>query len=267
MDQLYSKALGENNYKSIKINRSKGKEKRSWKSKLGNTISHKASRPRAHTGKASNRVFDKTYHNAIEKYNVTDVVPAQLIFSLKSVNSVIISTVTDLNDKRNPQNEEKIQHKVFFKDVSRIVCLSNIHNGLYIGNLRASEYYDNLQNYRIKTIINCSDQKINLGGINVIDIDYDDTLNISHKLFRNIIDKAVGMLDMELSKGNVLVLCNKGVNRSPSIAIAYAVLKTNNFASANDAIEYVDQKKMATDKNWNNLTNNRIRGLLRSLKS
>lgn len=64
---------------------------------------------------------------------------------------------------------------------------------------------------------------------------------------------------------NILILCTKGVNRSVSIAVGYAI--TRKGQTYEEISEYIEAQKKAISGNWDNLTNYRIRNLLQTLSN
>jgi Dual specificity phosphatase, catalytic domain len=93
----------------------------------------------------------------------------------------------------------------------------------------------------------------------------DDSFSISYCNFKNFINKGIDLLDENLDKGGVLVICNKGVNRSASIVSAYGMFRKN--MSFSEVCDYIDTTKLEKYPDWNNLSNHRFRNLLKLLKS
>ena len=94
-------------------------------------------------------------------------------------------------------------------------------------------------------------------------ISYDDTHEISYATFKHIIKTCMDLLDEILDKNKVLIICDKGVNRSSSVVSAFGILRKNMTFS--QVCDYIDTEKLTNYPTWNNLTNFRIRNLLKAI--
>lgn len=154
-------------------------------------------------------------------------------------------------------------------DQPKFVSLPKISQNLILGNIDFANNETLVKQHNINVIINCSNEQIcSMSNIRIYNIEYEDTKIISYDTFMSIIKYTTGIIEsFKNSEGNILVVCNKGVNRSASIVAAYGILHSDEFKNASDVINYIDSEKLKVDKNWNNFTNQRIKNLLLSLSS
>ena len=74
--------------------------------------------------------------------------------------------------------------------------------------------------------------------------------------------KADAKVAAEAQPPGVVVVCERGINRSVAVVAAQAAAL--NGWSFSDAVSYIDSVKLALDKNWNTLTSPRVRNFLRA---
>lgn len=175
----------------------------------------------------------------------------------------------------------------------KIISLSKLHPNLYLGN--TASVLDLADTFKIKIVIDlagkifetrkfkknddiscctidCEETDGKSSGCNCVmcsckayRIMYDDTYEISYQTFKRIIYKCINLLDDVLEENKVLVICDKGVNRSSSVVSAYGILKKNMTFS--EVCDYIDTEKLSKYPTWNNLTNFRFRNFLKALQS
>jgi protein-tyrosine phosphatase len=161
----------------------------------------------------------------------------------------------------------------------RLVALPAVHPNLFLGNIEAAQNANRLQEHNIKVIFNYSDDQVRsivpqpvlsiqpVQPVQVYDFTYHDTMYhntkyLDYDTFLKLVTASNDLLSKVISDGNILLVCNAGVNRSVSIAVGFAVSRGQSSAKA---LHYIDMEKYKTDKTWNNLTNFRIRQLVNGL--
>ena len=147
------------------------------------------------------------------------------------------------------------------KDEIKIIHLPEIGDNIYVGNVHSAIDAETLNDHKIAVIINFSDYLLSNRNINIHNITYKDTRNLDYHRFTNILLQAANIINNNPNK-NILIVCNKGVNRSVSIAIGYAIL--NKKYTFDNSYEYVETQKLKKYKTWHSLTNQRIKHLLRA---
>jgi Dual specificity phosphatase, catalytic domain len=124
-------------------------------------------------------------------------------------------------------------------------------------------------NYDADNDLEISDYKIikilEENPIKIYNFTCEDSLSVSYNHFKNFINKGLELLDENLERGGVLVVCNKGVNRSAAICSAYGMFRKD--MSFSEVTDYIDSTKLNNYPDWNHLSNNRYRNLLRLLKT
>jgi len=231
----------------------------------GNSSSPSLMRPTSYI--KSNRIFDIGPNKQISKNIIIDSFykPTSKSVQRKS----ILPNALSLN-KPNTNKQQFSICKQKVADKPRMISLFNICDRLYLGNICAVNDLHNLQTKKINNIINLSDTLLSHTITNNVgykftchNITFKDNHTFTYRYFMLIINEVINIINN--SVGNILIVCNKGVNRSPSIAIAYAIIEKK--MSYNDACEYIDNQKYKLDPQWNNLTNYHFKNMLKALKS
>jgi hypothetical protein len=233
------------------------------RSKHGNSISLSASRPT--TNIKSHRIFNLALNQSIKKHHIIDILPEPT--TKRYIEKNILPQAVCLNyRKTNTQNHKQtvVSSGNFAKhnNVSRrknnniyMTNLPRIHPNLYIGNINSVDEFIRFG----KTIIHFCDMT-QIANLNTYKVNFTDSRSISYNEFKYICDQTINIINTHISKGPLLLVCEKGVNRSVSMAIAYGVSKQIN--TLENITSYVDNMKCVQSKYWNNLTNYRIRKLL-----
>ena len=257
---------GEKNYNNSFIKRTSSM-KNKFKTHCGNIRSITASRNKSNKSVIANRISDYNMNHLIKKYHVIDNIITKKPYG--SYRKNYLDTIIT-NRSYNKINQQKINFIDLWKTDTdtdsdeKIINLPEIHPNLYIGNLSSCNNITIGKN-RIGIIINLNDVMKN-SNYKIYNILYKYTKNLNIKIFRSVIASAFKIMDNEFHNNtNVLIICNKGVNRSVSIAVAYAILRKG--FKFNTAISYIDEIKLNKYPTWNSLTNTRIRNLLKSLNS
>ena len=150
--------------------------------------------------------------------------------------------------------------------LAKSVHLPEIHPSLYLGNrdslstmgdaLPETCHIINLSGRPVKKQRNVYRHYVRHRRIH--NITFRDSRVITGKMFRQTFQQIRSLLDS--IRGDVLIICNKGVNRSVSMAIAYGIC---NGMTYDYAYEYIMRRKQeAGYDTWCCLTNLRFRGLL-----
>ncbi len=221
--------------------------------KLGNSYSNAKSRPRRYTypskviGRLENRHSIEDFVLSNKKY-----------LGRKQLNNF---TKSDTSTKR-------VIHLPKFKD------------NLYLADAEGVSQLED------------DDLLINVGNLNLktkcqkVDFDFRDWRQISFPEFQTIVTECHDLINFHKT-GRVFVVCKKGVNRSVSVCLGYAILEGIPFE---EALEYLEDQKSQVDCSWSaeqpkqhscswsaeqpkqhscswgTLTNNKLRNLLRALE-
>jgi protein-tyrosine phosphatase len=273
------KSKKENNYRLKFKNRTKGSKLstrfKSTNRHLGNCTSTRGSRPSAYV-LCTSRLYNKKVNWYIKKFKIVDAKDSNKPYSNVHGKSILQNAVQYEEKPRYNFNSSCKKSVNNHKDLEkRIISLEKIHPHLYLGNKNALSI-DTFKKNNIEIVI-AIDLKDEINNIKYLsddmynntvkyhNIDYEDKCNISYFEFNKIIRHTISLLDSELKKEkNILVVCEKGVNRSSSIVIAYAILMRK--MTYNDVCDYVDTTKLKDYPYWNNLTNKRMRNLLKLIQ-
>lgn len=257
-------------YQSKFINRGKMTKGMPKHRTTGNAISMSHSRPTSNI--KSYRAFELGPIKEIAHHHIID--NKCMVTKFMSRKTMLPQSVTY---EEYPKLNRQIQSNI--NTITKIikpyiVNLSSISPKLYVGNLECLNDPINIQNKKIVKIINVSNvilPRCSKGLIHccacdnndhIVNIEFKDTRNISYKFFVSIVQQTNQIIDDTI--GNVLIVCNKGVNRSTSLAMAYGITNGMTYDDAND---YVSEQKRKMDAKWNHMTNCTIRTLLKALNS
>jgi len=155
---------------------------------------------------------------------------------------VILENNNDKNDTKSINNDE--ENKIFFtkeeideiKDlfsynhyvnIETIFEINEIFPKLYITSVYTMYNKKIIDDYQIKNVINlyCSEDNIysNINYLNMLIMD-ENSQDITNEQFQTMFD----FIDKSLEKNeSIVVHCEKGVSRSPTIVIAYLMYKFN----------------------------------------
>ena len=280
------KSYGEEHY-NRKFKNKKKYEKKSQKIKTGNSYSSKYTR---HGSSLSHKVLEQRIVNkAIEKYHIQDYkeyhtvkppsktampfcVPTNKILNINKQENPKFIKNYDTRKNYIPSNKKSSKIIQNYEEQIKYVHLPKIAPNLYLGNKNAIEKVNELN---ITVVINISDTNLTLSEVwkrdnslcnnfylhNLSNKEIYPIFKIDYIDFRKILNRACDIINEDENK-NILIVCNKGINYSVAIAIAYYRLFHLNV-STYEASEYVEKCKLNVDINWNNLTNNRLKNFLK----
>ena len=250
----------EDHYLNQFKNRSKGRIN-SPKNRLGNATSCSHSRPSGSV-KCSQRINEKMINNDTQLYQTVDhhQSKTQFLYRKSSIQTIVS------HDKTNRKNQQKptVHNVIKQMKVPKMIHLEKIACNLYLGNLESALDFHLLAKKKIHVVINVSDCVISNRTIDVHNICYKDTRSLGYHQFLHILTQSLQIIDMNHNK-NILIACTKGVNRSVSIVVGYAITRKGN--TYEEISEYIEDLKKDICGNWDNLTNNRIRNLLKTLSN
>ena len=72
-------------------------------------------------------------------------------------------------------------------------------------------------------------------------IEYEDSRSITRDDFLHIYEQCKRHIDKYIDDGDLLIVCDRGVNRSVSIAIAYGISRGMQYG---ELIDYINREKM-----------------------
>lgn len=141
--------------------------------------------------------------------------------SLKSCKTVITDPLGNKYEVEHGKVKKLEKSLPFVVDEKPDLHIANVIPGLYLGSQDPVVCYDILKKYEIQHILSI--------GVNISekydDIQYHtcDLLDLPESNILPAIKKCVNIIHTNL-KENILVHCNAGVSRSPSIIIAYLMI-------------------------------------------
>lgn len=245
----------DSHYNNKFIKRSKNKE--SFKKPHTNTYSYTGSRPCHENGVMQ---YNRMVNNDTVNYKAIDYAPNNDA-SRKTAAPMIVSLV---NQRTNTQNHEKgiIKPPIIDKaDMNRLIYLPEICKYMFLSN-----YYTVLNNQNelaidknIDTVINLGNYEMARGLYNkVYNIRLSDCRYVSFNNFMKVVNKVTNLINDCIRKGEFFVICcDKGVNRSVSMVIAYNLMNENRKISTLDqSEEYIINQK--NDITWPVLNNYRF---------
>lgn len=253
---------GEKHYKNKFINRCVDRSRRGCgRSEEGNSTS--LSYGRGACNIKNKRKFDLGPNKQICDRIIIDYKKFKKI--LMSRKSIIHQSVEYIErTKINEQKQMIIIGENKKVEESKMISLFEINEKMYIGNKKSIENIGELKDKNIEYVINVSNSilpRMLTKEIKCINIDYKDTRNMKRNMFIQYVNEVANI--MLRSNGNVLIICDKCVNRSPSIAIGYAIKEKN--MKFNEVNNYVEDMKQKVSNKGSHLTNNIIRNILKSL--
>ncbi len=223
--------------------------------RVGNAHGSSTNRPGSHL----RRVQERTEILDTINYGVTDFTAP--INRIK--NKTNASNLVRMDDipRTNQQKVRKYRAKKREKIDPKSVHLKEIHPNIYLGNLDYAKLNTGVSKYEY--ILNISGSSLPTYSygwwgirVNISNIFISEKCN-----YKSFEKKMLGFLDrlrLHMEKP-VLVVCQKGDNRSVALIICYAIL---NGWTYEDARDYIDRVKEKVDPYWSTLSNNRFRRYL-----
>ena len=253
-EDLYSNNLSHN-----KGNDNRQRQKRE---KVGNSLGVGA-RHRLHTG---SRQVQKRNNAVVEQHMTDDVV---LITSSSNISNKCLPTAAISEDETKKCNFKEPSAVPRSKKSHRpkAVLLQDICDNLYLTNY---EYVPLIPRYSV--IINVSSQDfphsrpIGSDDHFIYPIKFFDNNETKYREFLQIVKRAYDIIVNAGTSKKIYLVCDKGVNRSAAIAIAYAIIhKKWTFYEARDYIE--KEKAKLGYPSWDTLTNSCFANFLVMLQS
>jgi len=238
-----------------------------------------------------NKYYMQTFINtATEQHQIVDFIP-KLAYNCREpgkknlLHGAIMHKWKPKINKQCPRKTKKLALN-HFNLQPRFIHLSEYRKGLYLGNIAAVEDDDLLNELGIDLIINLSTYKKFRNNIrprsysragrtrclttyltvkwkttSCKNFKLPDTRTITYKEFHEIFQQIYNIIDKLGDTKKVLIVCDKGVNRSVAVAVAYDIFKNgNNFT---DSYDYLEQKKNKKYKYWSSLNNLRFSNILK----
>lgn len=234
---------------------------------------------------AYRRLVERKSNLDIEQHCITDY-HASHKFSKNNKNPFPIAVsiakeeriVCNLN--ATTKNKKKRAH--FREAEPKLIQLSEIDERLYLCNLDALEGGGAVVS-ACQTIINLTSTRVGRGydsmryrmkylgtgwgcdsGTIVFQPKFKDVRAITFGELRDLIRETSLMIERGFERGGgVLIVCETGINKAPSVAIGYAITRLN--WTYDGAVDYIDALKLQQYDNWDNLTDVRLKNCLRAL--
>ena len=212
------------------------------------------------------------YNNAVKTFHIVDTYPEAHSNGIKGQSVCLKYTGTNqqIHTPNSSQSSPRWLKSLAKPTEIRFIDLPMIHHNLWIGDLNCIQFWmEKMQKQADKVIINLSDVPISCDDARgrsqatCYSIPFLDTRTAYFKDLYPIFLKVKDLLDTHLSRP-VLLVCQAGVNRSSTVAVAYAISKG---FKCNETIEYLADRKYEVSPNWDNITNIRFRTILRQLQS
>lgn len=228
-------------------------------------------------GCSLSRVLERKINKDTEKHIIIDYIPSAHQPNEKNPFPTAVSMLHSERTTFN-SNVEKPKEKKVKEIEPKMIHLEEIQKGLYLGNLDLIEELDQIDECKIKTIINLSMSKLKTnqfvkrrysrqvaidGGFLVFNVTFKDVRAITSLQIKELVEQVNVIIETNIDRGNVLVVCENGINKGPVAVVGYAV--TKNKCSVERAIDYIDEQKLKNYTQWDNLSNLHLRNCLRSL--
>ncbi|VIO92624.1 Uncharacterized protein BM_BM6817 [Brugia malayi] len=126
----------------------------------------------------------------------------------------------------------------YIVDLKPDLQMANVAKGIYLGSQDVAHDYDILMAHNVTHIINCATgvENIFLGAIKYLTF---DVLDLPWSNMEQYFDKCHEFMKNAVENGgNVLVHCNAGVSRSPTIVLSY-IMRYNKM-TLREALEHVN---------------------------
>ena len=81
---------------------------------------------------------------------------------------------------------------------------------------------------------------------------------------KELIKQINTIIEINIERGGVLVVCETGVNKCPVAIVGYAITKKK--FTFNDVVDYIDEQKLKKYDQWDNLSNLHLKNCLRALQ-
>jgi hypothetical protein len=273
------KEQGDAHYLNKFINR--GKTYDSYPGRhTGNTTSS-GGRPHGE-GIWENWRYEKELNKEVEQKLIIDYKKLDVVRQYRK-NNLPSSVALVEKPKMNKQEAPKLISATKKKpNILKLINLPDIHKNLYIANSAVFSNIESIKN--MYTIINLSTHWKNIKSSDiweysnsyyidktispwnqfktVYNVSYNDTY-MKFKEIKEIMDTIMVIMNNNIDKYPVLIVCDKGVNRATSAAVAYAM--TEKGFTFDAAIDYIDTVKLRNYTNWDSLTNTSIKNALKLL--
>jgi len=225
---------------------------------------------------------ERKHHQNVERYHVVDHVPqAQTSVNQQRKNqlSAIVPNDAKVTGKPGDTNTQRANFNGLpsanvdaTRPVLRMAHLVDVHPNLFLGDLSFQQHWRAVEENKIDTMVWVTaetDASIDIGeakahGISTfVHLPWSNKCQLEFRAFCKHARDASNALDELLGASKiVLLVCNKAVNHSVSIAAAYSMVKHG--WSFEEAISEIDAVKLKQDKTWNSLPHRRFRSLLLS---
>ncbi len=211
------------------------------------------------------RVVERKQNKDVEKHFIVDSIPAEK-WVQKNPFPVAVGPLYFDRTSRNENKPAKILRRKRKVSIPKMIHVAKIQQHLYIGNVESLDLIDSIPQSKIDTIVNLSQKELKFGKKYVVyGFKFRNWKTISFETFCNIIDKISDIIDDKINHRGVLIVCDHGINYSVAATVGFAI--TRHGWTYEDVVEYIDKRKLAKYDKWNNLTLNRLKNYLRSLKS
>lgn len=247
MDPIESKedlAIGYQN--SIRNNHS---SEVGYKGSHTNSYSTAGSRPMSHTGKHSLDNRD------VINYRAIDYVQDKIAYRKTAAPKIVSFDRVKMNLQHAPQVSFKKEHY----PQAKFVALPEIHKSLILSD---GNGFEEVPHFDI--LINMSNKPLSAKNAHVYNIQFNDCRTVSYHYFISILNKITRIFEQNPNKIIVLA-CDKGVNRSVSMAIGLAI--QHGSFEVDQALEYIQNKKNEKYTNWYSMNNLKFIRCLRCLEA
>jgi hypothetical protein len=264
--------IKEDHYDSKYKNKRRSGDSRHSPRHVGNSLGAGRGRPSL---RSSNRLEQSRINDETAKHIIVDsLVSAEGPLYRKSSAQTMVTLLDEV--KINPQKPQKASVPMGTgTDAKRLppryIHLPDIHPRLYVANLNfiLQGCYKSFHKTERGVLINVSSDHLVAGtdSLKVYNITFHDSPKVRYVEFVKIIERAFEIInEYQESLGNIYLVCDKGVNRSVALAMAYAIVHNGStFINARDYIEKAKNATSLVNGMWDSLTNSRLNTILVNL--
>lgn len=243
--------------------------------KYTNTYSDSASRPIHYNGA---RELDRRHNNDVTHYGAIDYKPEGEGITAFIGRKTAAKMIVPFDDRKCRKNDQHVPRLTKKKEKDnepvRLVYLPEISEYLYLANFcTVLDRQLLLVQKDINVVINLSNEKMSYGLYQKVhNIRMKDCRKLAYQTFAKIANEVIGIIqECITNKKKVVVCCDRGVNRSIAMIVAYDLYKqkTDHTLQGNKSLEntidYIIKRKY--DNTWPVLNNIRFYHYLQSIAS
>lgn len=258
MDSIETKFDNALQYTNKFIN--KGKHSESYRKSHTNSYSDTGSRPGHENGIMQ---FNRMTNQDIIHYGAIDYNPDNDAHRKTGAPKIVSFNHIRTNTQKHFNNFVTMSNSDFDDQstTAKLIHLPDISEKIFLADYNSIlNHMEDVINHDISVVIDLSrplSQKSfaikRRNNIKCHNIYFQDTRNMDYKDFLQVTNKVIDIINTHIDKTKIVICCEKGVNRSVAIIVAYAL---RNGKTLEEAINYIVKRK--NDNNWPVLNNLRF---------